>query len=512
MKLKISEFYLDKLSRLINEKTGISFKKERYNDLERVCNKIAIAMNENTQEYVKHIISKSDNDREFYKLIDFLTVGETYFFRDTKLFDALRNDVFPQIIKSKECWNKELNIWSAGCSSGEEPYSIAILLSELLLDIKDWKINIIATDINSVFLSKAEKGIYTEWSFREAPAHIKSRYFIEQTENKYELKRSISKMVKFRQLNLMDIRNSAIKCMDIILCRNTLMYLDSTVSKMILDYMYSALNESGYFAVAPCEGFLLADTDLKPLIYTGCNLYKKESTTNPASTCAAPGEMESKIDQEVEMVSKPKAEHIFANSEPIAKSLVLSDNILNWEESHGSKTNNTDTDRRSLYENLQKLYEIEDYQRLIEFIENINRNSIDEGELKSCYLMIIDSYSNLGIFERAYEWCNHAIKGDKLVPDYYYFRAQIEQESGNLESATDSLKKALYLDPNFIMAHFTIGDLHYRNNKTQEAVKSLKNALSLLERMDHEALIQHSDGMAAAELSNLIKMNLEGIK
>ena len=161
-------------------------------------------------------------------MASYLTIGETYFFRVEPDFNALENHILPELIHLRKDTGKYLRIWSAASSTGEEPYSLAILVRKLIPDIKDWNITILATDINTRSLAKAEKGIYGNWSFRNNPEWLKKIYFTPLLDERYQINRNIKDMVSFFYLNLArDTYPSLLNNtngMDIIFCRNVLMY------------------------------------------------------------------------------------------------------------------------------------------------------------------------------------------------------------------------------------------------------------------------------------------------
>lgn len=213
--------FLELISEEIEMKFGLHFSQNRFKDLKRCLISAANLKDIDLDLYIELFLSKQLSDEDYKDLANCLTIGETYFFRDKKMFDVLRKTVIPNIIDSKR-ESKTITFWSSGCSTGEEAYSIAILMKELMLDFNKWNINIIGTDINLNSLSKAKEAIYGEWSFRETDVSFKNKYFDIIKSNRYKLKDEIKKCVKFNYLNLADemytIDNKLIKEVDIILC------------------------------------------------------------------------------------------------------------------------------------------------------------------------------------------------------------------------------------------------------------------------------------------------------
>jgi chemotaxis protein methyltransferase CheR len=169
---------LVQLSEYIAASMGLYYPPERWYDL---STRITLAAQEfgylDAAECIQWLVSAPINNRQIEILAHHLTIGETFFFRDKNVFQALKEEILPALFFSCRKAGRALTIWSAGCCTGEEPYSLAILLTELFPHLHAQQVNIIATDINSSFLKKAAAGSYNEWSFREMPLTLKEKYF-----------------------------------------------------------------------------------------------------------------------------------------------------------------------------------------------------------------------------------------------------------------------------------------------------------------------------------------------
>ena len=167
-----------RVSQFVSENIGLEYTPERMKDLEKgiitACFREGLS---DTESCLKWVRSADNINEKIHALALSLTIGETYFFRDKNLFRFLRDEFFPRLITRAREHGNSIRIWSAGCSSGEEPYSLSILLYELIPDIKDWNIQILATDINNDALDKAKKGEYSSWSFRDNLFIIKDNFF-----------------------------------------------------------------------------------------------------------------------------------------------------------------------------------------------------------------------------------------------------------------------------------------------------------------------------------------------
>lgn len=199
--------------------------------------------------------STIDSQEEWLKLLILLTNTDSYFFRDKPQFTLLRNQIFPELMNRKQN-NKTLRICSAGCSSGEEPYSLAILLKEIIPDFRQWNITILGTDINQAALKKAETGIYTPWSFRNLDVKFQQQYF-RLINNEYHIDLQIKQMVKFLNVNLVKDPfpqpTSELRDLDLIVCRNVFIYFKASAIANVLEKFYHTLEPLGYLLTGHVE-------------------------------------------------------------------------------------------------------------------------------------------------------------------------------------------------------------------------------------------------------------------
>lgn len=243
--------------RLIAKHTGLEI---RERDKPALSEKIVLRMKElkfNIPETYYQLLNAStpESRQEWERLAILLTNIESYFFRDKDQFALLRDRILPELIQRKQD-RKTIRICSAGCSSGEEPYSLAIMIKELLPELEQWNLKILGIDINQEALEKAKKGIYRPWSFRRVDKEIVQRYF-QLKNDEYQIESSIKQMVTFKTLNLVNevfpIRKSELSEFDLILCRNVFIYFDSPAIEQVLNKFYNALQPLGYLITGHAE-------------------------------------------------------------------------------------------------------------------------------------------------------------------------------------------------------------------------------------------------------------------
>ena len=214
---------------LVLERSGLYFSEDKRQALRRG---LAEALEASTcaglDEYYELLRSSPSTHPEWDLVVSALTVGETYFFRNKGHFDALAKHILPEIIAQREHSSRRIRIWSAGCATGEEPYSVAIALRELIPNLESWNILILATDINRDALRKAREGLYGAWSFRGVERCIQDRYFRLNGKKQFAIADGIKRLVTFDYLNLVEDRYPSLanntNGMDVILCRNVTIY------------------------------------------------------------------------------------------------------------------------------------------------------------------------------------------------------------------------------------------------------------------------------------------------
>jgi chemotaxis protein methyltransferase CheR len=200
-------------------------------------------------------------DTEFDQIYDLVTTNETYFFREPAQLAAFTEEIVPDILTRKGV--KKIRIWSAGCSSGEEPYSIAMLLQE-----SGWyhkaQFEIFASDINQQVLAKARRGQYRENAFRATEPAVRERYFTRDADNSWRISDEIRNRISFGRLNLYDEpRVSLLGHLDVVFCRNVIIYFDDASKKVVVANFYNRLVEGGYLLLGHSESLISLSTQFK---------------------------------------------------------------------------------------------------------------------------------------------------------------------------------------------------------------------------------------------------------
>lgn len=496
----ISDDLLLRLSDTLRMNMGLYFPRKNWNSLK---GKLLASMRdfgfEDAGEFVQWLSSGPLTKSQVELLSSHLTIGETYFFREDSLFSALKKNVLPDIIETRRKAGKQIRIWSAGCATGEEPYSVAILLRKLIPDYQDWNIRILATDINPRFLQKARDGIYSKWSFRSTPSWVVKEYFRELKDGLYMILPHIKQMVQFFYLNLAeDVYPSLLNNtngMDIIFCRNVLMYFSPDCIQPVVGRLYRALTNRGVFIVSAVETSQVIAHQFTLERHEGTVFYRKRSDTSVSSGVDS-GIMHNRKKTQAPRLKEtiPKRRNRTIKPPEGTKPSIQSGKRTNTAiESNASVKNH--------YEKAVELYTSGSYPEAEESLAGLlNKDNRDPKAL----LLMARIKANQGNLDKALNWCEKALHEDKLNPVSHYLHALILEEQGKEASALKSLKRSLYLDPSFALAHFSLGNLALKQGKQDEVDRHFMNTMGILSRLDPNALVHESEGITAARLTEII--------
>jgi chemotaxis protein methyltransferase CheR len=418
-------------------------------------------------EYLELLHDGKAGETELDNLIVRLTVGETHFFRHRELFDGLRDAALPEILnRNRE--SKRLRIWSAGCSTGAEAYSLSILLRrEMPFSLDDWDVSIVGTDINRPFLSQASTGQYEEWAFRGTTLQFRRECFEEVVSGKtWRIAPKFQQGVTFQYHNLVrhpfpSLANNLI-AFDIILCRNVLIYFAPDVAERTILQLSQCLVPGGWLAVGHAEngGHYFDEFDTVNL--QGATLHRKPmSARRPsAEKCAQPS------------LSRP--------------SVLLGNSAL---------------DSVAALSSARKSPRCQGY----------TVKSRCKPQVPSTDLAIdrIRSLSDRGDMNGALALCRIHTTKEPLNPVLHFYSGLLLDQVARYSAAAEALGRAVYLDREFVLAHYYLGLVRQKLSDAPGAVKSFRNVTHLLEGLDQTVALPNSDGLSASDLSQLTSFHLE---
>jgi chemotaxis protein methyltransferase CheR len=264
----------ERLTRLIYDESGINLKIDKKTMLElRIKKRLKSLHIGSFREYCEYLFSQKGKDQELVHLIDVVSTNKTDFFREPDHFEFLARKAIPELMARNES-GRSLAVWSAGCSTGEEPYTLAMVLSECSKTNAKLRFKVLATDISTTVLARAERGVYPADVLRPVPAELRRKYFMRSRDPQSQLLRvvpELRQLIEFRRLNFMENFGLPHK-VDILFCRNVMIYFDRPTQEKIVQKLAHQLVNGGYAFVGHSESL----HDMKmPLVPVGPALYRK---------------------------------------------------------------------------------------------------------------------------------------------------------------------------------------------------------------------------------------------
>lgn len=472
--LEFKKFVRGRLGIVIHQQTN-----ELNKTIQSACNKF----NCSPQNYLHMLMTCSDDSPLLEHLIEGITIGETYFFRDKNQMELLKNSVLPELIKRKRAEeNLTLRIWSAGCSSGEEIYTIAMLLLDAIPDIQDWTLQLLGTDINTKVLQKAIAGKYTEWSMRSIADTYKTKYFLHEN-NTYTLNQQILDLTNFSYLNLNDDRYPSMfngtNAQDLILCRNVFIYFDNSQIDKFMHKFHNCLIPGGYLLLGASDPIQIENTHL---IF---HHHKGALFTRPLN--------------EHEMNVKIVLEPIKTIIKPLPIQTPTQKNKIKISHKHAVSSINVNEDT------ITKLLNESQWQEVINIIEQYKLNNVSAFMLNAQATAL----ANLGKLDLAIQICKQSIKIDPTNKYTYFTYALALGELNQLNDSEKAFRKTLFLDHQFVAGHFQLGLLLIRNKQQAAGLKSLKNALAIVHTKEPLQLVPGSQGLSYGRLTEILKHEID---
>lgn len=474
---------------------------------------------------------------EWRELINQVTIAETYFMRDKGHIYLLQNNILPELIKAQQ-GSKSLRIWSAGCSTGEEAYSIAILLQEIIPDIQNWRLQIIGTDLNPEVVQKARQAIYSEWSLRSLTPKQKSLYFTQQGAL-WRLNENLRKMATFYSNNLVDDdfgrTSTDFQDFDLILCRNVFIYFEPQAIRKVLHRFHAVLKNNCYLITGHMELHGQKLQGLKVNVFPDAVVYQKDPTivfstnAHDSETYISP----SFRDYTATKTSPPQSYHVNTYTSPNPLSTAhpqyasaitppapeltnftwetyrhashnLTDRIASSLQNHDLSEIKTDWDRLAAAESAISLAA---YHEALRYLEQIQEKRLHFLKIHQLSALI---YANLGNLKLAYHHCEEVIKLDPNSPRTYYLMAHIADEMGKYEEVKQLLKKAIYLDLYFVAAYLALGDIYGRESDRDRALRMYRSTIDILKALPSNEIVPETD-LTPTELISQVEERMRWI-
>lgn len=453
--------FFPRLKKLVIEATGMAFYLDKDDDLARILHARLMECGvEGCAQYLD-VLEGPHGKGEMDLLVAELTIGETYFFRHKEQFDALRDIILPEVIERNQA-SRRLRIWSAGCSIGPEPYSLAILLKrEFGVRIAGWNVQIVATDINQKFLARAREGRYDEWAFRVTGEDLQNDCFV-KVGRQWEIQPEFRRQVSFQYHNLIKDRFPSvvddIASFDVIICRNVIIYFSRETIEGLIPCFREALVENGWLVMGHAEPNQELFRDYRTVNTAGAVLYQKAAPQNPAPLPPGPVRRASipaplPVPSSFASASAPVVQRPRMVTPPVAAAKPVP---------------------------------------------------------PSAGLATVRDLADRGEWAKAAEACDELLKHDALDARVHFYRAMVHEQCGEVDGAEQALKRAIYLDRKFVLPHYHLGLFYLRRQDIGGAVRCFRNALALLESLpEHQAVVDGDEGLTVGHLRDTATMHLK---
>ena len=446
------------LKKHLIESTGLAYYADKDGDLSaRIAGRLTQLHLPNCAAYLDLLKDRQAGEAERHVVIGQLTIGETYFFRHLEQFDGLRDVVLPELIDRNQ-QSRTLRIWSAGCAIGAEPYSLAILLKQLFGHrLAGWDVRILGTDINQAFLARAGRGEFDERALRTTPDAIRREWFSPSGAT-WTIRADVKEWVSFQYHNLVEHPYPSIvhgiAALDLILCRNVLIYFDWPVIDGIIGRFHECLVDGGWLAVGHAESNPEIFRSYRTVNVPGATLYQRNgerTSTSCATAWTAPP-----------LISPAPPDLPW--SPPVLPTVPGAVRV--------------DVDQPFATPALEGLAEV--------------RRLADEGKW-------IDAGRR----------CEQLLERERLNPVVHFYQALIKEQMGQHLEAEAAFRKAIYLDRGALLAHYHLALLLGRTGRRENAVQSLRNVQQLLSKIDKHRQIADADGLTAEDLGRLVDLHLD---
>lgn len=278
---KIADDEFTNLRDFIYEQSGIYVGDNRKYLLEnRLGNRLKELGLKSFGEYFYFLRYDPGRKRELNRLFEVVTTNETSFYRNPPQLKVFQDIILPEVLDAqRKTGRRELRIWSAGCSTGEEPYTLSIILHEVLRsEINAWDIRIAANDLSEGVLHSARRGVYSDYSLRTTPKEIVARYFEVEAGGRFKVVAGVRDLVQFGQINLSDrFQTKRVERSQIVFCRNVIIYFDEEMKRQVIGSYYDNLLPGGYLFIGHSESLHNLSRAFRPVHHPGAIVYKKEA-------------------------------------------------------------------------------------------------------------------------------------------------------------------------------------------------------------------------------------------
>jgi len=490
----------DKFCQYIEGRTGIYIDDTKQNSFKISLDaRMRILGIKDYDAYYSLITTNAGGKKEFDELLNLILIKETFFFRDDRQLNILTKNILSELIKRKE--EKEIKIWSAGCATGEEPYSIAMAIMESHL-AGNSNVSIYATDISEAVLKRAKEGIYHKSSMRAIDKEMLNKYFTHRN-GQYFLDDQVKRRVRFETVNLIEpyfpMKEESI---DIVFCKNVIIYFRLDTVKKVIRRFYNALADGGCLFVGHSESLWQISDDFELEEISGVFLYRrdgKNKTTSANKWSQQKGRAVNIMDFTCQRLSSPLAKkairHITLTSQVVRE--------------NGSQQHVVPMHKKIVSKWMEKGAPPagdDNYESVLEDIEEVLQ---DDPKNANVHLLAGEIYANMGLYDKALRKGMDVLEINGLSDNAYLLIGGIYYKIGEKEKAVSSFKKAIYLDDNSLLAHYYLGNLYKDASLIEQAVNEYKHVIRIFETNPESKEWLVGEVFTAKQLKEICTRNIE---
>jgi chemotaxis protein methyltransferase CheR len=519
---------MERVAAVVRERAGLVFPELRRADVEAAVRRAMMKRGIGDAAGLVPLLEDDAATRD--ALVAELTVGESYFQRDPNQFAFLGEHVIPRLLASRPP-DRPVRVWSAGCAAGEEPYSVAMLFDELGAGARA---QVVGTDISRPRLADAQRGVYSEWALRSTPADVRDRYF-RQRGRFFELSARIRSRVDFRYLNLAEDRfpslSAGIWGMDVILCRNVLIYFDAATVRDVARRLIASLSTDGWLILGASDPAIGELVECDVVMTDGGLVYRRPGAAGRTDLRTAHGlagppgpdlprprqaSGPGTVPGDAVPAAPAVADRVTAlENEPAAHAHADAGHHLGTDPE--ASTDLTDppiaapgaTSADSIARDAEDAPVLEAFARRdFDAVCALAEARSHDGMGAAAWVAWLRALANRGQLEEARRVADRAVAAHGATAELLYLMAVLLLQSGRPAEATVAARRALYLDRELVVAHITLAAARQRAGDRPGARRALRNAATLLRRQPPESVVPASDGESAGRLAELVNVKL----
>jgi len=449
-------------------------------------------------DYIKALREGPGRDEAIEYLMAGMTIGESYFFRDENQIRFIREVCLPDIIgRKRRAGDRMLRIWTAGCSRGQETYTLAMLLVDLLPDLDQWTLHLLGTDINTTVLAEALRGHYSMWSLRATPEDVQGRFFTHRG-NEYIVKPVLRGLARFNYLNLVHDSFPSIQtdthAIDLLLCRNVFIYFSQRHIRAVMEKLGASLADGGYLFISGADSVVEVDGldyHYDHLIHYFRRAGKHSPRMTPAPAPAA---------------IPPPLPPGLAPPEPPLPAGSADPGPLPPDGPATPASASDAGDRQAVMERLTEGLGDGRWSEVVAEAGDWNRS---RGKDAMVLQFQARAEAHLGKLQDAARSCDESLELDPMDKHTHLIKGMVMMELDMPEAAEAALRKAIYLDRGFVEACYHLGLLLLRAGRRKSGMQQLQLALELADRNDPERLVHNAADMTFGRFAEILRNEMD---